>query len=151
MTPCRAIAMGGLDWSHSDFDVSKGRTDSRAEIHIFDPLGIKELGGTNPHLNLAYDYRKSEFELGERVEGLQFPGLTPIGVYTGADDNQYATQYVTPSNVPSRANDNVLTSALGLKYTPRPNITLLANVIFPLNDGGLRSSWIPTVGFSYSL
>lgn len=137
-------------------------------------------GGVNPHLNLAYDYRKSEFErdqveltwgfdqkatdaltivvewtgefeLGEKVEGLQFPGLTPIGVYTGADDNQYASQYVTPSNIPNRANDNILNSALGLKYTPKPNVTLLANVIFPLNDGGLRSSWVPTVGFSYSL
>lgn len=137
-------------------------------------------GALNPHLNLAFDLRgrewerdqieitwgfdqkatdaltfvvewTGEFELGKQVESMRFPELTPIGSYTGPGGVTYATQYVTPSNVPNRAHDNILNSALGVKYTPKPNVTLIANVIFPLNDGGLRSSWIPTVGFSYAL
>lgn len=137
-------------------------------------------GGINPHLNLAYDRRSSdferdqfeftwgfdqkatdaltivvewagEFELGDEIGELKFPGLTPVGVYEGADGKTYAAQYVTPSNIPNRANDNIMNSAVGIKYTPSPKLTLLANVIFPLNDGGLRSSWIPTVGLSISL
>ena len=137
-------------------------------------------GGINPHINVAYDKRSSnferdqfeltwgfdqkatdaltvvvewsgEFELGDEIEELKFPGLTPIGAYTGADGKPYAAQYVTPSNIPNRTKDNILNSALGIKYTPSPKMTLIANVIFPLNDGGLRSSWIPTVGLSVSL
>lgn len=137
-------------------------------------------GRMNPHLNLAYESRGSdwerdqveltwgfdqkatealtivvewsgEFEIGDEIESLKFPELTPIGEFTGGDGNTYATQYVTPSNVPNRSNDNIMNSALGIKYTPKPNITLIANAIFPLNDGGLRSSWIPTIGLSYAL
>ncbi len=137
-------------------------------------------GSINPHLNLAYDRRSSdferdqieltwgfdqkatdeltivvewagEFEMGDEIDALRFPGLTPIGQYEGGDGNTYAAQYVTPSNIPNRSQDNIMNSALGVKYTPSPKLTLIANVIFPLNDGGLRSSWIPTVGLSISL
>ena len=137
-------------------------------------------GGNNPHLNLAYDRRSSElqrdqfeltwgfdqkatealtivvewsgeFDLGNEIDELKFPGLTPIGAYAGANGKPYAAQYVTPSNIPNRSQDNIMNSAVGVKYTPNPKLTLIANVIFPLNDGGLRSSWIPTVGLSMSL
>lgn len=137
-------------------------------------------GGINPHVNFAYDRRSSDFErdqfeltwgfdqkatddltivvewagefdMGEEIEELKFPGLTMIGPYEGPDGETYATQYVTPTNIPARSQDNILSSAVGLKYTPSPKITLIGNVIFPLNDGGLRSSWIPTVGLSISL
>jgi hypothetical protein len=137
-------------------------------------------GRLNPHLNAAYERNGSdwvrdqfeltwgfdqkatdeltivvewagEFELGDEIESFTFPERTPIGSYEGPDGNPYATQYVNPSNVPNRSNDNIMNSALGVKYTPRPNVTLIANVIFPLNDGGLRSTFIPTVGFSYAL
>lgn len=137
-------------------------------------------GRMNPHLNAAYERRSSdwerdqfevnwgfdqkateeltivvewtgEFELGDEIESLRFPELTPIGQFTGGDGKTYAQQYITPSNVPNRSHDNIMNSALGVKYTPKPSITLLANVIFPLNDGGLRSSFIPTIGFSYAL
>jgi hypothetical protein len=137
-------------------------------------------GGISPHLNLAYDRRSSdyerdqveltwgfdqkatddltivvewagEFDMGDEIDELKFPELTAIGEYEGPDGNTYATQYVTPSNIPNRSADNILSSGVGLKYTPNPKMTLIANVIFPLNDGGLRSSWIPTIGLSISL
>jgi hypothetical protein len=37
-------------------------------------------------------------------------------------------------------------SSIGIKYTPRDNVILMANLLVPLNDGGLRSDVIPTLG-----
>jgi hypothetical protein len=136
-------------------------------------------GGINPHLNLGYRHRGSDlerdevglafgydqkasetvtlvvewsglFETGSQIEALKFPGLIPIGEYQ-VDGQTYAKEYVSPTNIPNRPNDNIVNAAFGLKYSPKSNLVLLANVLFPLNDGGLRSSWSPTVGLSYNL
>lgn len=58
------------------------------------------------------------------------------------------THQVNLSNVPDRANDNILSLSTGFKYAPSDRVMVLANVLIPLNDGGLRASVAPTIGFS---
>lgn len=52
------------------------------------------------------------------------------------------------SNVPERNDDNMYSLSAGFKYAPSEKVVVLANVLVPLNNGGLRASVAPTVGVS---
>lgn len=128
------------------------------------------VGTFSPHLNVGFDYRASdldlnefelalgleqqigeqvtlvvdwmgEFEIGDPIDELQFPEPTEIGT-----DEIIKT--VESTNIPNIARDHILRTSVGIKYTPRSNIILLANVIVPNNTGGLRSDAIVTLGAS---
>lgn len=66
----------------------------------------------------------------------------PLG--TGAS----ATRSVPLSNVPNWNYDHRLDASAGFRYAPSERFQLLANVLIPLQEGGLRSSIAPTIGFS---
>lgn len=79
-----------------------------------------------------------------------FPGTRTIvdqvvenGTVVGQNFRQ-----VSLSNIPDRNNDDTYCLSTGFKYAPSDRVILLINVLVPLNDGGLRSSVAPTVGFS---
>lgn len=57
---------------------------------------------------------------------------------------------IKQTNIPTRLNDNVFSTAIGFRYAPADNAILLANILVPLNDGGLRSDIAYTVGFSFN-
>jgi hypothetical protein len=52
------------------------------------------------------------------------------------------------SNIPDRNNDDTYSLSTGFKFAPSDHSIILANILVPLSDGGLRASVIPTVGFS---
>lgn len=55
------------------------------------------------------------------------------------------------TNIPSRDNDNTLNVAFGFRIAPSEQFLFLANILLPLNDGGLRSSIAWTFGFNIAL
>ena len=136
-------------------------------------IASKELGNLAPHANIGFDYRGSdydnneievavgydqkisetitlaldwlgEYEVGDAIDELQFPKPTAVG--PTVDEEQLIVQVVPSTNIPNFHHDNVVNSSIGIKYTPRDNVILMANLLVPLNDGGLRSDVIPTLG-----
>ena len=134
------------------------------------------LGNFGPHLNLAYERRNSdldldeielflgydqklserltlavdfwgEWEIGSQIEALQFPQSAfirrPIGT-------TIFTREVSLTNIPNFAHDHNLNASFGLKFNPKEEVIIIGNIIIPLNDGGLRSDFISTVGFQVS-
>ena len=168
------LAEARLGTGKEDDFLGSGATDIAGTV-----LFSGHWGNINPHANLGYRHRGSDLErddielafgydhkasdkltlavewigqleIGDQIDELKFPGLIPVGEYE-VDGKTYAKEYISPSNIPDRAKDNLLNGAIGLKYSPNPNIVFLANVLLPLNDGGLRSSCVPTIGLSYNL
>ncbi len=59
-----------------------------------------------------------------------------------------AERVVHLSNVPDRDFDHTINASVGFRIAPSEHLQLLFNVIAPLQDGGLRSTVVPTVGLS---
>ena len=59
-----------------------------------------------------------------------------------------AEREVRLTNVPADIGNSLLDLSVGARYAFSERIQALGNVLVPLNDGGLRSSIIPTVGAS---
>lgn len=137
-------------------------------------------GAINPHANLAYDIRTSDvdrdeiqlilgydqkvtdnltlaaewmggYEVGKEIDALKFP---EPAVMSPEYENGVPTrpvQMVWPTNIPGYSRDNIVNASFGIKYAPSPKTLLLANVIFPLNTGGMRSDVIPTIGIEIQM
>ncbi len=133
----------------------------------------------SPHINLAYEKRESElqrdralinlgydqklaesvtlaldflgaFETGKQIKEFIYP--EPITIQGGGRNEQWSAyrQEVSLTNIPNFSNDNILDASAGLKFTPKENLIVMANVIVPLNNSGLRSDFVPTVGFEFN-
>jgi hypothetical protein len=79
-----------------------------------------------------------------------FPGTTTIIDRVSSGEGQ-AVREIDLSNIPERDNDNVYDASFGFRYAPSANVILLGNILVPLNNGGLRSTVVPTVGLTFSL
>ncbi|MFQ5709768.1 MAG: hypothetical protein ACE5HO_20120 [bacterium] len=97
-------------------------------------------------LTLAIDFL-GEFQVGSEIDALKFPESATIQRTVG---NTSLQQQVSLTNMPQFSNDNVVNAAFGVKVNPRKELLFVANVFVPLNEGGLRSDFIPTVGFEFS-
>jgi hypothetical protein len=40
--------------------------------------------------------------------------------------------------------------AAGVKFNPKGNLLISANVLFPLTDAGIRAKAVPVIGFDYA-
>ncbi len=136
----------------------------------------KKIGSLTAHFNLAYEQRGAEldsdeleislgfdqqlgngltwaadvladFDINDKEAIELFPGGTTIVDRVGEGR---VTRLVDLSNIPERSNDNTVNLSLGMRYAPLDHWSFLANVLVPLNDGGLRSEVVPTLGFSAS-
>ena len=142
---------------------------------IFALLLSKKIGDLTPHFNLGYEIRKADLQ-SDRViikggfDHRLLPGLTfaadflgtvdvnpdeAIKLYPGSvtiveagNNGGQSTHTVRLSNIPDRDNDNLYNLSVGLKYSPTESFLVLANMLVPLNQAGLRASIAPTVGFS---
>jgi hypothetical protein len=148
-----------------------GAGDSRIKAVL---IASKTMGDFTPHLNLAYEIRNSdvqrdrigvflgydqkisesftlavdfigEYELGDQIDAQTFPepitATTPDGLYS---------QTVSTTNLPNSNSDNIVNGAFGFKFNPKKSVMVIGNVFFPLNDGGLRADFIPTLGVEFS-
>lgn len=145
----------------------------------FGLISSGHLGAINPHANLSYEVRESDidrdeiqlilgydqkvtdnltlaaewmggYEIGPEIDALQFGDATAMApMYEGVPTTP--TQRVWPTNIPGYSADNIIDASFGIKYTPRPNMLLVANVILPVNNGGMRSDFIPSVGIEIQM
>lgn len=135
------------------------------------------VGDFSPHANIGYEVRSSdldrnefevflgfdqkvsetftlavdllaELEVGSQIEELTFPENVTVSRTFG--ENIVYTQVVDVTNIPRFDNDHQLNASFGAKFNPKEGLVVVSNVFIPLNDGGVRSNFIPTVGFEFS-
>ena len=92
------------------------------------------------------------FDVGSREaldEAIQlFPGTVTIRDQS-ANTGATALRTVSRSNIPEQDYDHIVNASMGFRFAPSDHFQLLVNLIVPLQDGGLRSNAIPTIGASY--
>jgi len=80
-----------------------------------------------------------------------FPGTTRIVDHLAAEEGEVPGMVIRDvdlSNIPERKNDNTVNAAFGFRYAPTEHWGMLANMLVPLNDGGLRSDVVFTIGIN---
>jgi hypothetical protein len=150
--------------------LGSGKTDAVLAL-----LVSKKIADFTPHLNLGYELRKADFQSDRVVLRAGFdhrmlPGLTfaadflgtfdvnpseAIKLYPGSvtiveagNNGGQVTRTVLLSNIPESENDNLYNLSVGMKYSPWQGFIVLANMLVPLNQAGLRASVAPTSGMS---
>ena len=122
----------------------------------------------SPHLNAGYGYRGDEQEedvvevvagFDHRVADWATLAIDVLGVFklgdeeVGFPDNVVIPgafrQTVPLTNIPLRR-DDLVDGSFGFKFRAGTGFTVVTNVLVPLNEGGLRSSPIPTLGVEYT-
>ena len=135
--------------------------------------GLAIVSGTfsdfSPHANVGYQYRAGEFDqdivkviagFDHRLAGwatlaADFLGAFPVGEQklTFPELVEYEAPFVRSveaTNIPN-TRDNLLDASLGFKFQTKGGLIIITNVLVPLNSGGLRAAWIPTLGIEYTL
>lgn len=116
-----------------------------------DPHRLEASGGVNVRLGaraallagvLASVALSPDRDL-DRLAGPESPGTV--------DAQQIAGYPNARSNMPPRARAAQVLATLGIKYLPSTRLTLLANMLTPIVDDGLRFPIAPTLGLSYNL
>jgi hypothetical protein len=125
-------------------------------------------GDFSPHLNVGYLYRAGKDQNDAVLGTAGFDHKLGAGVTLAADlvselqvgDSQLelpATVHydapfqrtVNPTEIPD-TRDDIINGSFGFKISAAKNLTAVANAMFPLNRGGLRSNLIYTAGVEYS-
>lgn len=159
-----------LPTGDTDDFLGSGNTTGRIIL-----IGSHAVGNFTPHINTGYNYRNSDiesdkFELNLGFDQVILPNLVFAFEFLGAFDldtsktpqifegsetiTGVADVEVDLSNAPVRDNDNRMDAAFGARYAPvltqSLQVQLLANIMVPLQNGGLRSNVTPTFGVSVS-
>jgi hypothetical protein len=126
-------------------------------------------GNFSPHLNVGYLYRATDKLTDAVLTTLGFDHLLGSGTTLAVDliGQWQATRnplpipgpvtftlpaprrQVTPTSIPSRP-DNILDGSFGFKFLSGRGITLITNVLVPLNNGGMRGNVTWTGGAAYN-
>ena len=120
-----------------------------------------------PHLNFGYRWNGQSVLEGNPETGVKsrIPSQMPYAL--GADigvakrvtlaldilglEVIHGDRFTTNiTNGLERSSYNIANGSAGFKFNPFGNILVVANVLFPLNDGGLRSKVVPMIGLSYA-
>ncbi|HSK20567.1 MAG TPA: transporter [Longimicrobiales bacterium] len=125
-------------------------------------------GDFAPHVNVGYAYRAAELsqdavELAagfeQRMGSWATLAVDLLGRF-GVEESPVVfpepyqleapfRREVLRTNIPDRR-DDILDGSIGFKFSTAGGLVLIANVLVPLNDGGLRSQAIPTLGLQYT-
>jgi hypothetical protein len=135
------------------------------------------VGDFGPHANLGYNFRTSDlqrddiefiagfdqkltddvtfavdllgrFQVGDQVAAFDFPRTATISRPI-ADGVYSRTEQLT--NIPDATRDHIIDLSAGIRFAPKPSVMVVGNIIVPLNNGGLRSDVIPTIGIEFTL
>ena len=149
-----------------------------AQTEVFAILSGTAGDRVAPHLNIGYTFARSgtgivpvsnQFNYVGGLEVKATPGVTFVGDFIGRRFNStlrlsdVTTPHTYQQGQTAPVETTTLTSAgeslgsltsvlgtVGIKFNPWNNLLISAHVLFPLNDGGLRSKPAPIVGFDYS-
>jgi hypothetical protein len=130
----------GYQWNGKSVlggDVAAGRKADLPDQLLY--TGGVDIGVAS-RLTVAFDL------LGQRV--IDTPELTQV-------NQSFPTSSGTPVSLPNiqfnqKGNLNILNGAAGLKFNPLPHLLVGVNVLFKMNDAGLRDKVTPLVGIEYS-
>jgi hypothetical protein len=114
-------------------DVNSG-TKGNLPDQVFYEIGADV--GLTSKLTLAVDFLGRRVVDGERMVGDTFNALDGRSTFANV---RFET-----------ASFNVANGAVGFKFNPGGNLLIDVNVLFKLNDSGLRDKVTPLVGFEYS-
>lgn len=133
-------------------------------------FGILSLrfGGFAPHANVGYVFRDDSLQSDGILAVAGFDHLlAPWATFAldflsewqvGAAKLQvpppivYDTPYrrtVSSTDIPNQR-DNVLAASVGIKFTTSRGMTIVANTLFPLKDGGVQSAVVWALGLEYN-
>ena len=126
------------------------------------------VGQMNPHLNVGYGYRASNLQTDVVTATAGFDQLIASHLTLAADvlsdlqvgDSklilpapvQYQAPFqrtVDPTDIPNMR-DDLVNGSFGFKYSAAPGYSILANILVPLNKGGLRTTTTYTAGLEYT-
>lgn len=124
--------------------------------------------GFSPHMNAGYSYRGGALAqntvdliagFDQRVAPWATFAVDLLGnVTVGQEKVTFPAPVTIPApypqtvqltNIPNRR-DDIMNGSIGFKFRSPAGFTFVANVIVPLNEGGLRANAIPTIGFEYA-
>ena len=125
-------------------------------------------GDFAPHVNIGYAYRAADLsqdavELAagfeQRMGSWATLAVDLLGTF-GVEESPVVfpepyqleapfLREVQRTNIPDRR-DDILDGSIGFKFSTGGGLVLIANVLVPLNDGGLRAQAIPTLGLQYT-
>jgi hypothetical protein len=91
-----------------------------------------------PWATLAADV-VTEFQVGESK--VKLPGTVTYDVPF--------VRTVEPTNIPNRR-DDLINASFGFKFLTGSGVTIIANALMPLNEGGLRPNLMWTAGLEYN-
>lgn len=100
--------------------------------------------GLARYVSLSLDYLGQAVVHGQRLIRTQYTPTAP------ADGNGFATQFDTSDILPTRETFFIHNGSIGVKLQPANKFFLTANLIFKLNDAGLRSTVVPLIGLGYA-
>ena len=126
----------GYQWNGKS--VLAGNVSTGAKGDLADQL-IYDVGadlGVSKSLTLAVDFHGRRVIDGQRLVADTFPALDGRSTFADVD-------FETGSF-------NLVDGAVGFKFNPAGNLLIDVNVLFKLNDSGLRDKVTPLVGFEYS-
>ena len=119
----------------------------------------------SPHLNLGYQWNgesvlaRTTLTSGKRHIPSQFQyaggfdaGVTrrlTVGFDVIGYEAIHGDRFRFVANSFQRSSFNVTNGAVGFKFNPVGNLLLVFNLLFKMNDGGLRSKVAPLIGLTY--
>jgi hypothetical protein len=133
-------------------------------------LGIvsAQFGAFSPHANVGYLYRDGDMQNDAFLATLGFDHLLADWAALAVDlisefqvgESKIATpepvsievpfaRSVTTTNIPD-TRDDIIAGSFGFKFLTPSGVTIVANSLWPLNDGGLRASVAWTLGLEYN-
>lgn len=152
-----------LPTGRSEDFLGSGAWNARAEL-----IMSGTLGDFAPHGFFGYEYRGNAFEENEFKSNVGFDqrladwatlaidvlGSVKMGdpALTLPEPAQLEAPFprtIPLTNIPERR-DDIIDGAIGFKLRARPGLFLLANALIPLNEGGLRSGVVPTIGMEFT-
>ncbi len=133
-------------------------------------LGIvsAQFGAFSPHANVGYLYRAGDMQTDAFLATVGFDhlladwaalavdvisefqvGESKIAVPEPVTIDAPFNRTVTTTNIPDMR-DDILAGSFGFKFLTPSGVTIVANSLWPLNDGGIRASVAWTLGLEYN-
>jgi hypothetical protein len=121
-------------------------------LHFMNPVPVMELvemirGIATEDVTFAADLLGS-FQVGDNSAALTFPQTALIKQPV---NNTFYTRTVQLTNIPDASRDDLVNLSAGFRFSPKPSVMMVGNVIVHLNSGGLRSDVVPTLGIEFTL
>ena len=125
----------GYQWNGSSVLAGDVRTGLKRRLpsQFFYAVGASV--GATKHVSFAFDLLSQRVIDGERLS---------LGTYTDVLDQ------TSPTTTVRTASYNITNGSAGIRISPVDKLLFTLNVLFKLDDGGLRANVVPLAGVSYT-